>query len=227
MHALFFLALLAVLVFVPQWWVRRTLARYNRDEWNFPGTGGEFARHLLDHLDLKDVQVESAGPEGDHYDPTQRVVRLAEDKIERNSLTAIVTAAHEVGHAVQHRMHYGPFLWRMRIAKLVVVIQRVGSFLLFAVPVLTLVTRMPSVGLITLLIGLLTMGSAVILQLVTLPVEWDASFTRAQPILQAGYLREEQYAAADRILKACALTYFAAALANLLNFWAWLRMVRP
>ncbi|PLY15073.1 MAG: peptidase [Sedimenticola sp.] len=226
MHLILLTLLLVLVIFAPQWWVGYVLARYNREE-EFPGSGSEFARHLLTRFDLQDVKVEEAGGEGDHYDTQQRVVRLAPDKYHRKSLTAITTAAHEVGHAIQHSMNYGPFLWRLRLAKMARVTEKLGSFLLFAVPVLALITRTPAAGAITFLAAMATIGVSVVVQLLTLPVEWDASFTRAMPILETGYIDARQQKAAKRILRACAFTYVASSLAGLLNFWRWARVLKP
>jgi len=226
MHLIILLLVLAILIFGPQLWVRHVLARYNQEDESFPGTGGELARHLLDRFNLESVRVEQAEGMGDHYDPVDRVVRLTADKLHGRTLTAITTAAHEVGHALQHQQGYAPFYWRMRLARLARVAQRLGSFLLFVVPLLSIATRSPVAGLLMLLAAVLTIGMGVVVQLITLPVEWDASFSRALPILEAGYLKAGQHKAARTILKACALTYLASSLAGLLNFWRWMRVLR-
>ena len=102
MPYLLLIALLLAIIFLPQFWVRHVLSKYNqRDEKNFPGTGGELARHLLDRFELKQVQVETTEL-GDHYDPVAQCVRLTKDKFDGKTLTAITVAAHECGHAMQH-----------------------------------------------------------------------------------------------------------------------------
>jgi Zn-dependent membrane protease YugP len=226
MHLIILLLVFALLLYGPQWWVQYVLARYNRRQEDFPGTGGELARHLLDRFDMQQVRVEVAEGTGDHYDPEQQVVRLTRDKLDGRTLTAIATAAHEVGHALQHAQGYRPFLWRQRLARTAQWSGRVGSFLLFAVPMLTLITKAPAAGILMFLAAIATLGMTVLVQLVTLPVEWDASFGRALPILESGYINRSQQAAARRVLRACALTYFAASLAGLLNFWRWMRLLR-
>ncbi len=227
MHFLILLALLALLIFGPQWWVKYVLTRYQRDDPSFPGSGGELARHLLDRFNLEQVRVELAEGVGDHYDPVEKVVRLSAHNLDGRSLTAVTTAAHEVGHAIQHGLDYGPFTWRMRVVKLAQIAEKLGSFLLFAVPVLTLVTKTPAIGLLMFLAAVCSVGISILVQLLTLPVEWDASFGRALPILESGYIRPAQRAAARRILRACALTYLASSLAGLLNFWRWMKLARP
>jgi len=226
MHFLLLLALLALFILAPQWWVKHVLARYQRDDPSIPGTGGELARHLLDRFNLEQVRVELAEGTGDHYDPIERVVRLSAHNLEGRSLTAVTTAAHEVGHAIQHGLGYGPFTWRMRMARLAQVSEKLGSFLLFAVPVLTLVTKTPAIGLLMFLAAAGSVGISILVQLLTLPVEWDASFGRALPILESGYIQPGQRSASRRILRACALTYLASSLAGLLNFWRWMKLAR-
>ncbi|WP_260293507.1 zinc metallopeptidase [Sedimenticola hydrogenitrophicus] len=218
---------LILLILGPQWWVRSVLARHSREDGRFPGTGGELASHLLGRLSLDQVGVGAAAAgQGDHYDPVTRCVRLTPDNLDGRTLTAVVTAAHEVGHAIQHALGYGPFRWRMRLVKIALVTERLGSFLLFAVPVLTLITKAPAAGALMFLAAVATLGVGLLVQLVTLPVEWDASFGRAMPLLESGYLDKKQLPAARTILRACSLTYLAASLAGLLNFWRWMRFLR-
>jgi Zn-dependent membrane protease YugP len=96
---------LPLLLFGPQLWVQVVLRRHSEPRADFPGTGGEFARHLLTQLGLESVNVEPTDA-GDHYDPASRTVRLTADRLYGKSLTAVVVAAHEDGHALQHRLGY-------------------------------------------------------------------------------------------------------------------------
>lgn len=220
------LLLLLLLALLPQWWVRRTLARHHRQpEPNFPGTGGELARHLLDRFDLRDVTVEVTD-QGDHYDPMARSVRLTEDKFNGRSLTAITVAAHECGHALQHAAREPLFELRTRLAGSATWATRIGALLLYAAPLLTLLHKAPSLMAIQMLGALLVMGTAVAIQLITLPVELDASFNKALPLLEDGYLAQHQKRPARQILRAAAFTYVAAALATLLNVWRWKSLLR-
>jgi Zn-dependent membrane protease YugP len=220
------LAVILLLLLGPQFWVQWVLSRYNQQtEPNFPGNGGELARHLLDRFSLHGVSVE-ATTEGDHYDPQSKSVRLTQDKLTGKTLTAITTAAHEVGHALQDAADEPLFRMRSRLVSWARSAQLLGSFLLFAAPLLSLVTRAPPVGLVTVLAALLILGSNVVAQALTLPVELDASFNKALPLLKSGYLTAQQQTAARRILRAAALTYLASSLAGLLNFWRWLQVIR-
>lgn len=218
--------LLLILIYGPQLWVQSVLNHYNRKpESNFPGTGGELARHILDRYELKEIKVEITD-KGDHYDPLSLAVRLSRDKFEGKTLTAITVAAHECGHAIQHAAAEPMFMWRTRLAKSAVWAQALGSLLLFGAPVLVLLFRIPSVALVNIAGAFLMIGFAVIIQLMTLPVEIDASFNKALPILKSGYLNDAQVAPAHRILRAAAWTYVAGSLAGLLNFWRWLAVLR-
>ena len=152
MAYLLIVLLLVAAVVLPQYWVQRVLARYNRQpEKNFPGTGGELARHLLTRFNLDDVGVERTDI-GDHYDPAARCVRLTPDKFDGKTLTAITVAAHECGHALQHAGAEPMFELRSRLAASSVWAARVGSFLLFAAPLLALLAHAPSPALVLSLI---------------------------------------------------------------------------
>jgi len=226
MHYLILLTLLLLFIFLPQYWVKYVLNKYNqRDEQNFTGTGGELARHLLDRFDLQHVKVEITEV-GDHYDPDSKCIRLTKDKFEGKTLTAITVATHELGHALQHAGKEPLFLLRSRLAQLSVWATRVGSFLLFSAPFLVLITRAPSVAILNITGAFLIMGFAIVVQVITLPVEIDASFNKALPLLESGYLNPQQVPAARKILKAAAWTYVAGSLASLLNFWRWLAVLK-
>ena len=226
MFIVFGLALLAVIV-LPGWWVQRVLRRHARPDDRYPGTGAELARHLLDHLGLEAVAVETSKI-GDHYDPEARAVRLSEDNFNSRSLTAITVAAHEVGHAIQHADGYQPLMWRTRMVRSVQVFQKVGMVLIALMPVALLALKVPQAGLMLLALGLAALASGILVHLATLPTELDASFRRAMPLLvKGGYLKPEDRRPARRILTAAAMTYVAASLMGLVNFMWWLRMLRP
>lgn len=221
------IALLLAAIFGPQLWARHVLRTNAAERNDIPGTGAQFARHLLDNADMRDYGVEAASPEtGDHFDPTSRMVRLSEAHYGRRSLAAIVVAAHEVGHAIQHHIAYRPLAVRGRLAVAAAFAERIASIVLIAMPFIAVLTRTPAAGAGMLLIGIAVMIVPVLVHLVTLPVELDASFRRALPILGMGYLSREDMPRAKRILTACALTYVAASLSSLLNFWRWIRVLR-
>lgn len=217
---------LVALIFGPQLWARYTFARHNRPRDDFPGTGGELARHLIDRYALSCVQLETTA-QGDHYDPTTKTVRLTPGYFNGKSLTSIAIAAHEVGHAIQHAENSRLFSTRTRLAKLAIAAERFGAVAMLAIPIIAAVTRAPSAGLLMVAIGVGSMLIGTLVHLVTLPVELDASFKKALPILQAGnYVSADDIPAVRQILRAAAYTYVANSLANLLNLWRWVAILR-
>ena len=217
----------AALIYGPGIWVRRVLQKYQTPEDLFPGSGGELAVHLLKTLDIKDVVVEQADPDQDHYDPQARAVRLSPDNYNGRSLTAITIAAHEVGHAIQHASAYPMFGLRHKLVHIAHFAEKLGSAAIIAMPVFALATRSPAAGGIIFLLGIGGIALGTLVHLVTLPVEWDASFRRAMPLLTAGeYISESQVPHARKILKAAALTYVAGSLASLLNLYRWIAILR-
>ena len=216
--------LLALLLLVgPQFWTQRILKKYSTPRSDFPGTGGELAQHLIDKYQLN-VKLETT-PAGDHYDPQTKTVRLLEQNFNGKSLTAVATAAHEVGHAIQHHQGMKLLLARTPLAKFAFVVERLAQIALISAPVF--LSFIPVAGRLALLVAVIGMIASTIVHLVTLPVEFDASFGKALPILKEGeYINADDHKAAKRILLACALTYVSAALASLLNIWRWLRFLR-
>lgn len=219
------LVLLLGLALLPGLWVRRVLSRYAEPADRYPGTGGQLARHLLDRLGLQHVGVEATG-QGDHYDPADRMVRLTPDKLDGRSLAAITVAAHEVGHAHQDATGYPPLAWRTRLVRLAQPAERLGAGLMMLSPVAVAATRSPAVGALMLLAGLVGMTLTALVHLVTLPVELDASFRRALPMLDhGGYLQEGDHPHARRLLHAAAWTYVGASLMSLLSISRWIAIV--
>lgn len=222
---LLLLAALAV-IFGPWLWARWILRRYAAERADFPGTGGELARHLLDRAGLQGYRCEQTDA-GDHFDPSATAVRLSPAHFDGRSLSAVVVAAHEVGHALQHRDGFPALALRSRLVVLADWAQRIGAAIAMVIPVGVAFWSSPRLGLAFFVLGLLTMGVAVVAHVVTLPVELDASFNKALPILdQGGYVPRTDLPAARRILTACALTYVAAALQSLLNFGRWMTFLR-
>lgn len=210
---------------LPGLWTRWVLKRHAGHRDDFRGSGAEFARHLLDEEGLGEVKLEQT-ESGDHYDPSSKTVRLSPEYFEGRSLTAVTVAAHEVGHAIQDHQGVGGLHLRSQLVGFTQVAERAGSVLMLGIPVLVILTRMPTPGLLLFLGGALAFGSAALVHLFTLPVEWDASFRRAMPILESGYLGGADLSAARHILLACAFTYVAASLMSILNVWRWLALLR-
>ena len=149
-------------------------------------------------------------------------MRLNRGKIDRKTLTALTTAAHEVAHALQDASGYGPFVWRIRLVRVAQVTVEVGSLLLLAVPVTALVTRRPVPPVVVGSAAISVLGAGVATQLAALPSELDASFGRALPMLRDGIISPHEVKDARKILVACSLTYIASSLAAVLSLWPWL-----
>lgn len=214
------------LVLGPQLWVWWVFRQHGQPREDFPGTGGELARHLLNRFGLQEVRVEPT-PIGDHYNPETKLVGLSPKHYSGKSLTAAVVAAHEVGHALQDHDGYGLLKDRTQLVKVAQKAEKIGSYLMLGIPVLAGVTRVPAIGIAVLVVAVGTMSISALVHLVTLPVEWNASFRRALPILQeGGYLAPTDMEGARQILMAAAMTYLASSLFSLVNLWRWIRLVR-
>ena len=226
--ALGLIAIVAIvsLAFLPGLWVKGVLERHAIERADFPGTGGELARHLLDGMKLGHVKVEETAG-GDHYDPIEKVVRLSPGHMNKKSLSAVVVAAHEVGHAMQDATDYAPLKARTRLAKQARKVEILGSIIMLLSPVMLIIMKAPAAMLVELFLGMLVLSFGVLMHAVTLPVEFDASFRRALPVLEAGkYIADKDMASARQILRAAAFTYVAAAAMSLLNITRWLRILR-
>ncbi|TNC84004.1 zinc metallopeptidase [Thalassolituus sp.] len=216
--------LLLGLMILPQFWIKYVLNRHSRERSDFPGTGGDMARHLLGLLDIPDVKVEVTDM-GDHYDPSSKAVRLTEDKLDGRTLTGVVVAAHEVGHAIQHHQRESMFGLRSGLGVVTTIFSRAAPVLLVATPLLVWLN--PAFSRWALIAAVVSMVLSVLLNLVTLPVEWDASFGKALPLLENGrYLDDKDMRAARQILMAAALTYVAGSLASLVNLGVLARVLR-
>ena len=218
-------AVLAVVV-LPQLLVRFAITRHGEDRPDIEGTGGEFARHLLDRFDLGAVKVEVTD-RGDHYDPEARAVRLLPAHHDRRTVAAVAIAAHEVGHAIQHAQGDRLLSLRQRLARIATVSDKAAGAFFIAAPVLGVLARTPLAFAALLGIGVALLGIRVLFALITLPVEYDASFRKALPIIRDGnYLQDADLPAIRSVLRAAAYTYVASALMTLVNLARWLRLLR-
>ena len=217
--------LLLVIIFGPNFWSKRILRKYNYCRNDIPGTGGDFANHLLKQLDLENFKIKAGiGNNIDHYDPRTKTITLSANYYESNSLTAIVIAAHEVGHALQDANQSKTLHLRTRLVRACAKFEKLASLLLVSAPLITVLFKIPLLGASAFLMAIAVMGLPVLVHLITLPVEYDASFNKAMPILEAGYINQEDLRSSKKILTACALTYLSSSLASLLNFYRWIKI---
>lgn len=202
----YFILLPAVLIALwAQVKIDSTYKKYSDIHTRNGNTGSEIARNILDAAGLFDVRLERVNNHlGDHYDPTSRVVRLSPEVYDGTTISAAGIAAHECGHAIQHQTSYKPLVLRTTIAPVVNIGSKLSVFLfmiglLFSFPMLAK-------------LGIVFFSAAVIYQLVTLPVEFNAS-SRALSILETrGFLIGDEVKGARKVLSAAAMTYVAATL---------------
>lgn len=174
-------------------------------------TGGEAARRILNNEGLYDVQVECLSEDsGDHYDPRTNTVRLSYSNYSGTSVTAVSVAAHECGHAIQHAQGYQPLNVRTAIVPVV----NIGSRLGFP---LILLGVLLSWNYVLIQIGIWAFSLSVIFQLVTLPVEFNASSRAIAKVDQYGLLSQTENDGCKKVLRAAALTYVAAAASSALQ----------
>ncbi len=185
--------------------VRGTYRKYSQIRSRANITGAQVARRILDSQGLSGVKVEATkGELTDHYDPRTRVVRLSKGVYGSTSLAALGVAAHETGHALQHKFGYAP----LQLRSTLVPVARFGTWLAF--PLFFIGFIFTSIHWL-MDVGILFFAAAVLFSLVTLPVEYNAS-ARAMKILSSGgYLSPDETTGARKILDAAAWTYVAAA----------------
>jgi uncharacterized protein len=204
-----------VLSIVAQVWVKRSFGRYSQVTTQAGLTGAEVAQRVVQNAGLG-VRVERVtGFLGDHYDPRNRVLRLSPEVFDGRSISSVGVAAHEAGHALQHAQGYLPLQWRSAL----VPITTVGSNL--AWPLLMvgfiLMTMMPALGMKIVLAGITFFSLAVIFQLITLPVEFDASRRAVGVLAGQGFVSATELEGVKKVLTAAAMTYVAAAAAAVLQ----------
>jgi len=216
----YILLVLPALIFAmwAQWKVQHTYAQYQKVAAANGLTGRQMAEAILRQNGLADVPVEEVqGVLSDHYDPRVRKVRLSSHNYHDRSIAAVAVAAHEVGHALQHANGYAPLAIRSAIAP----VAGFGSTLAFPLFFIGLVFGGGSLRFLMDL-GILFFAGAVLFQVITLPVEFDASKRALVQLTSNGAVAPQEVSQAKRVLDAAALTYVAAAAVAALQL---LRMV--
>ncbi|MBQ7470647.1 MAG: zinc metallopeptidase [Pseudobutyrivibrio sp.] len=183
--------------------VNRTYSKYNRVG-NYRGlTSNQVAEHILHAAGIYDVRIERIrGNLTDHYSPKEKVLRLSDAVYGRTSVAAIGVAAHECGHAIQHQEDYAPL--RMRSAS--VPLANIGSWVSWPVILIGLLIGSTPIAQV----GIFLFTFVVLFQLITLPVEFDASARALRILEQDRILEGEEHRGATKVLKAAAMTYVAA-----------------
>ena len=192
-----------------QWWLKKTFAEQARIAVSHGMTGAQVARAVLDGNGLHEVpvHVSPGGPLSDHYDPRKRSVHLSHPVYDEVSISATAVAAHEVGHAIQHKEAYSFFRFRSALFPAVAFSSSIWIWLLM-IGLLLQVTGL-------FLLAIVLYAVVVVFQLVTLPVEFDASKRAAVQLANVGLTTTQETGGVKKVLNAAALTYVAGALAAL------------
>jgi len=202
-----------VLAFGAQLKMQSAYEKYKAVRGRSGRTGADVARELLHQAGISDVRVEAVGGRlSDHYDPRAKAVRLSHDVYHGSSIAALGIAAHETGHALQHQEEYPPLAFRTAILP----VAGLGSNA--AIPLF--IAGMIFDAVVLMDIGILFFAAAVVFQIVTLPVEFNASARAVQLLSAGGYVTREEEAPVQHMLRTAGYTYLAAtavALANLLR----------
>lgn len=186
-----------------QFRVKRTFAKFSQMASRRGMSGARVAQDLLSRNAIGSVGVtKGEGFLGDHYDPIKKMVSLSPDNYESTSVAALAVAAHEVGHAIQHKQAYAPLNFRTRLFP----VANLGSSLAFPLLLAGIFFRMPFLQDI----GIVFFSAAVLFQLITLPVEFDASRRALAQLQTGGLLATDEIVSAKKVLTAAALTYVAA-----------------
>lgn len=210
MSFLIYFILLLIIPMIASARVRTTYSKYSKIANSSHMTGAQVARKILDDNGLYDVQIEEVrGVMTDHYDPRAKVVRLSSGNYHGHSQAAAAVAAHEVGHAIQDAENYA-FL---RFRHALVPVANLGSNFSYILIIAGLLMYQSNL----LLLGIICMAAAVLFQLVTLPVEFNASTRAMDQLVSTGIITSSEQRETKKVLSAAAMTYVAAAVVALME----------
>lgn len=207
MSTLMYIIYFAVLLILPiyaQFKVKGTYKKYVQYRSTSGMTGEQVARLILDQNGLTDVRVvPTQGYLSDHYNPATKTVALSEDNFYNSSVAGTAVAAHEVGHALQHKESYSFLTLRSKLVPVANISSNM-SWIFIMIGIFASSANM-------LLLGIVLLAAGVLFQVVTLPVEFNASNRAMDQVVQLGIIRNEEEKSARKVLNAAALTYVAAA----------------
>lgn len=208
-----YLIYLAIIMIIPIWAqsrVKSAYRKYSQIPTSSYMTGAQVARKILDDNGLFDVVIEETkGTLTDHYDPRKKIVRLSSENYHGHSMAATAVAAHEVGHALQHSEKYAFLNFRTALFPLASFGSRTAFWIIIAGAFFSMMNLV--------LVGLAFMTFAVLFQLITLPVEFNASSRAMDQLVMTGIIQNSEEKATKKVLDAAALTYVAAALVAVLE----------
>ena len=218
-NMLIYLIIAMTIPLMAQGYLMSTFGRYKRARASSGLTGYEVARRMLDRNGLYDVQIqETKGKLSDHYDPKTRTVRLSPDIHNTASVAAVSVAAHEVGHAIQHAQNYVPLKLRSSLVPVVNIANRLGFIAILAGLFLEM--------FVIAEIGIILIASLFVFQLITLPVEFNASTRAMAGLSEMNILYDHnEKRGARKVLTAAALTYVAALVVALMELLRWIAIL--
>ncbi len=200
--------------------LRHAYGKYRQVPVDSGMTGAQAAREILDQAGLNNVPVEEIpGNLSDHYDPSKRALFLSSDNFRGQTVAAVGVAAHEAGHALQHQAAYGMFNLRMALVP-------VTQFASMAYLPIFLIGAILHALNIALLLIIVVFSIITLFQLVTLPVEYDASRRAKEQLFRLGLVHEQERAGVSKVLDAAALTYVAALVSSMLNLLYYITVAR-
>ena len=206
-------------------WFNFVFKKNNKILEKMPFNGLEFGEQIIKEKNLSDVVIEGT-MEGDHYDPNEKKVRVKQERLDNKSITAISVVCHEIGHAIQHNENYKPLERRQILVKNTAWISKLGGGILYiGLPTLFATGSFPLIR-VCLILVIFTIIINVLIHLVTLDVEIDASFNRALPILREK-VPSQYHEKCRSVLRAAAYTYVIGALRSVISLrYIWLLIMR-
>lgn len=221
----FFLLFFLIFFLLPKFWLTYSMNKGDKELLNMPFNAREFGQLILEENGLTQVKIEETEAV-DHYDLNDKTVRVKEGRLEKKSLTSLTIVCHEIGHAIQHHEEYEPLVQRTNLVEKTQWISRLGGVVLYSALPLILATGSFGFIKLSLLLVICSVLVGVLIHLITLNVEIDASFNRAMPILKEK-IPEEYHAQCSSVLKAAAFTYVIGALTSFLSLrYIWLLLSR-
>ena len=222
-----YFVLFFLITIIPVIWINNVFKKNDKILPNMPFDGHEFGDQLIKEFKLKDVRLEKTLI-GDHYDLEQKKVRVREERLKRKSLTSISIVCHEIGHAIQHAEGYSPLFTRTKLVKNTQWINKVSALIIYTgLPVIFATGSLPLIKLCVIIV-LLSMLIGLVIHLITLEVELDASFNKAFPIIKEK-IPEVYHDACYTVLRAAAFTYVIGVFKNIISLrfmWSVLKRIR-
>jgi Zn-dependent membrane protease YugP len=222
-----YFVLFFLITIIPVIWINNVFKKNDKILPNMPFDGHEFGDQLIKEFKLKDVRLEKTLI-GDHYDLEQKKVRVREERLKRKSLTSISIVCHEIGHAIQHAEGYSPLFTRTKLVKNTQWINKISALIIYTgLPVIFATGSLPLIKLCVIIV-LLSMLIGLVIHLITLEVELDASFNKAFPIIKEK-IPEVYHDACYTVLRAAAFTYVIGVFKNIISLrfmWSVLKRIR-